>query len=370
MRLQLFRHYFTETERELVSHGSMKVSAFRYATGVEALKVENNLGYFIILPFQGQQIWAAHFHGKDLGMITGIKEPVPNAPYLKTYGGFLYHCGMNSFGVPQADDTHPLHGDTPNIPFDTAYLICGSDEKGAYISVGGTLDYQIAFTTHYLFTPECRLYEEDSVLRFTLSLKNMRTEPMEYMYLAHINFRPIDGAKLIYSAKRDAANIKVHKRIGANVPKEQAEKLMAYMERVQEDPSLADRVGAPDEVYDPEICFAIHYESDENGRAYTLQYLEGVGACYVSHPTDVLPVGVRWIARTGSEDAMGMVLPATAEHLGYSNAKRAGMVKTLAGGDTLQFSLEVGFVDERESRRIIQKINAILANESNRIERN
>ena len=39
------------------------------------------------------------------------------------------------------------------------------------------------------------------------------------------------------------------------------------------------------------------------------------GACYVSHPMDYLPYAIRWISRTGDEDSMGMVLPATCEHL-------------------------------------------------------
>ena len=363
MRMQVYRHFFTERERTILTHGEMSVSAFRYESGSEALKVTNPKGYFIILPFQGQQIWKACFLGRDLGMQTTVKEPIPNTDYLKTYGAFVYHCGMNSFGVPQADDNHPLHGDTPNIAYNEAYIDCGEDEKGRYIAVSGLLNFDIAFTKKYHFRPECRLYEDGTVLNFTLSLTNMRTEPMEYMYLAHINFRPVDGAKLIYCAKHDREHMKVHKRIGAGVPKEQADKLMDYMNRIQEDPFLGDRVGAEDEIYDPEICWAVRYEADENGRAYTLQYEEGAGAGYVSHPTDVLPVGVRWIARTGSEDAMGMVLPATAEHLGYMNAKRAGMVKTLAGGETLTFSFEAGYLPDEEARAVVRKIDSIMNRE-------
>lgn len=360
MRLFLSRNDFTDRERELLTHGNIQVSAFRYSSGVEALKIRNRKGYIISLPFQGQQIWRAHFLGKDLTMKGTMEEPKPTTEYLKTYGGFLYHCGVSAFGVPQKDDTHPLHGETPNIPYEKAYLDCGEDEGGKYLSVGGVLDYNIAFTRHYQFHPECRLYEDASVLKIDVTIENLRTEPMEYMYLCHINFRPVDGAELIYSAKKDREHIKVQKRIAAGVPAEQAEKLMRFMDAVQENPEIHDSVGAPGEIYDPEICFAIRYQGDENHRAYTLQYEKGAGACYVSHPTDVLPIGVRWISRTGSEDAMGMVLPATAEHLGYSNAKRAGMVKTLNKGEPLHFTIEAGYLDDAQAQGIIEKIGEIL----------
>lgn len=360
MQVNLLSSFFNDTEYLLLSHGDIKVTSFRYSTGVEALKVENNKGYFIILPFQGQQIWRANFLGKELVMDTKIKEPLPTTEYLKTYGGFLLHCGISAFGVPQSDDTHPLHGETPNIEYKKAHILCGEDENGKYVAVGGTLDYDIAFTRSYRFSPECRLYENASVMKITVSIKNKRNVPMEYMYLCHINFKPLDGAELIYSAKKDKEHIKVHKRIGADVPKEQAEKLMEFMNKVQENPSLHHRIGNAGEIYDPEICFAIKYEGDENNRAHTLQYKKGEGACYVSHPVDSLPVGVRWISRTGDEDAMGMILPATAEHLGYSNAKRDGYVKTLDGRETLTFYIEAGYIDEEMAEKIKEKIDKIV----------
>lgn len=344
VRITLQKEFFKEKEYELLSNGSMKVTAFCYSTGVEALKVENKRGYFIILPFQGQQIWRACFDGHDLVMKTKFDEPVPTTDYLKTYGGFLLHCGVCAFGVPQADDNHPLHGETPNVPYRKAYIDCGEN----YIAVGGNFDYDVSFTKNYTFSPECRLYEDDTVLKVFVELENRRTEPMEYMYLCHINFRPINGAELIYTADYDKEHIKVFKRIGDNVPPEQAKALRAYMDAVQENPSLHHKVGAEGQLYDPEICFAIRYKGDEEGRAYTMQYTEN-GACYVSHPTDILPTGIRWIARTGDEDSMGMVLPATGEHLGYQNAKRRGEVKILPGNAKLRFMIEAGYLEKERA---------------------
>ena len=48
MRIHLKREFFTDREYVLAENGAMKATAFRYSTGIEALKVENKKGYFII----------------------------------------------------------------------------------------------------------------------------------------------------------------------------------------------------------------------------------------------------------------------------------------------------------------------------------
>ena len=46
-----------------------------------------------------------------------------------------------------------------------------------------------------------------------------------------------------------------------------------------------------------------------------------------------LPVGVRWICRTADQDALGMILPATAEPEGYHAEQAKGNIKTLPAGE-------------------------------------
>ena len=348
MRIHIKKEFFTDREFVFFEDGQRKVTFFRYSTGVEAVKVENSKGYFIILPFQGQQIWRASFLGHDLVMRTKREEPIPTLEYLKTYGGFLLHCGISAFGSPGEGDKHPQHGETPNIPYQNAYIDCESD----YIAVGGYLDYDISFVRNYTFHPECRLYDDDTVLKLHVELENRRRSPMEYMYLCHINFRPFDGARLMYSAPYDKEHVKIHKIVSPDLPEEHAHALSAYMDAVEENPSLHHAIGAPGQIYDPEICFTIRYEGDEENRAYTLQRTDD-GACYVSHPVDILPYGIRWMSRTGDEDSCGMVLPATAEHFGYSYAKKNGQIKVLGGYETLQFVMEAGYLDEARTKELI-----------------
>lgn len=347
MKINLKKEMFADGEFVLAESGAMKATAFRYSTGVEALKIENTKGYFIILPYQGQQIWRASFDGRDLGMKTTIKEPVPNVKFLETYGGFLYHCGVESIGAPDANHLH--HGELPNKNYNSAYIICGEDEKGRYMAVGGTLDLDIAFVRKYQFRPECRLYEDATVLQIHVELENKRNEPMEYAYLCHINFAPIDGAKLVYNAHA----AKVHKSIPDSFTDEQKANLGGYLDKLEQDPTAGDVVGAPGQYYAPEITFTMMYEGE---RGYTMQVVEGEGACYASHPTKELPYAIRWISRTDTEDAMGMVLPATCEHLGYDYVKANGQLKYLAPRETLRFDIEAGWVDMEKVNEVKAKI--------------
>lgn len=350
MKLNLQKGFFTNTKKNLMVHGAFNINAFSYPSGVEALEIENKKCSFIFTPFKGQQIWHFCVDGRELSMQTSVKQPVDTMTYLENYGGFLYHCGVISFGAPDA--THPHHGEIPNAEYDSAYIACGEDENGKYILLGGELNHDTAFIRKYKFSPEIKLYEDSAVFKINVAIENLRSYPMEYMYLCHINFRPIDGAKLIYSAPCTPENIKVYRATGTK-------ELDDYMDALEKNPSLMNDVGHKGEIYDPEICFGIKYKGDENGRAYTLQYTEN-GACYVSHPVDVLSNGVRWISRTKNEDSMGMILPATAEHIGYENAKATGQLKILDGDSRLEFYMEAGYIDATEAENVKAKIENIL----------
>lgn len=351
MKIVLQKNFFTEIKQSFLTYGDFRINAFRYKSGVEALEIENSVCSFIFTPFKGQQIWHFKVAGEELSMQTTVKEPQKSSVYLENYGGFLYHCGVISFGA--ADATHPQHGEIPNAEYDTAYISCGEDAKGRYICLGGELNHDTAFIRKYRFSPEIKLYENSSMFRINVKLENLREYPMEYMYLCHINFKPIDGAKLIYSAKQDAEHIKIYRSCGSD-------KLEKYFDSLERDITVMNDVGGEEQCYDPEICFGIKYEADEAGRAHTMQYTND-GACYVSHPSDVLNNGVRWISRTKNEDSMGMILPATAEHIGYEYAKNNGQLKVLAANETLEFYIEAGYINKNEADRIKEKINLMIS---------
>ena len=86
---------FVEREKTLVEAGSLSASTFHFDSGVCGLRLKNDMGHLVTLPFQGQQIWSAEFGGRNLTMKSMFAEPRPTRDYLQTYGGFLL-CALTT----------------------------------------------------------------------------------------------------------------------------------------------------------------------------------------------------------------------------------------------------------------------------------
>ncbi|MBE7041422.1 MAG: DUF4432 family protein [Ruminococcaceae bacterium] len=357
-RINLYKEFFVEKERTVFSGGSLKATLFKYANGIEAVKLSNDKGYVTLLPFVGQQVWDMEFLGHNMVMKSIYDEPeVCYATYGESYGAFLMHCGLTAMGNPTSEDTHLPHGELPIAKYNEAYIIIGEDEKGKYVSLSGSYLFKRAFEHNYEFMPECRLYENASTIQMFITLKNHKDLPLEYFYLCHINYRPVDGAKLYYTAKPE--NITPHHEVPEGYPEALAAKTNDYLDRLDKDTSIMDTIDPETQSYAPEIVFTCKYDADENGDAHTMQLLPDGYACYVSHKPGELPFGLRWIARTADEDALGMVLPATAQHMGYLYCKERGQEKYLQPGETLTYHITTGILSPEESDKIKNKIIAL-----------
>lgn len=358
--IQLTPEQFLSEERVIVRSGSLSAAAFRFPGGVCGLRLANESGELVLLPFQGQQIWRAAFKGVDLTMKSMFDTPLPTTDYLSTYGGFLIHCGMTAMGVPGAADSHPLHGELPNMAYPEATLVLGEDGDGPFIALRGKTEYTIAFTVHYRAEPEVRLHAGATIADVSLTVTNLRARPLDYMYLCHINFRPVDGARLVYSAPADPQHVYAHVAVPDNLPPQDAVNLRNYIEAINRDPSVHHTIDANSQYYDPEIVMTIRYAADSDGYGHTLQVLPDGGAFYVAHRVQELPLVLRWIARTIDEDALGMALPATAEHHGKTKAGQDGQIKTLAGGSCITMSMRVGYLDAIAAAAAQNKVGQIL----------
>ncbi len=111
--LPLDQASFREAPVVLLEAGAISVTAFRYASGIAALRIQNAVGHLVVLPFRGQQIWDAHFHGRRLTMQTAFEHPVDTTDYLAGNGAYFIHCGGSAMGNPGPEDEHPLHGELP-----------------------------------------------------------------------------------------------------------------------------------------------------------------------------------------------------------------------------------------------------------------
>ncbi len=342
-KILLEKQFFSEKEKPLLQSDAFTASTFLYSTGVAALRVQNEKGELIWLPFKGQQIWNASFCGRDITMKSTFPEPVDTQDFGASYGCFMLHCGMTAMGNPAPEDAHPQHGELPSIAYDNAYVECGEDEDGHYIELGGEVRYRQCFAVDYTARPAIRLHEKDSVMDINMTVENNRTDPLEYLYLCHLNFRPVEGAKLVYSASRDSKHIKEHKDIPSSLPPDKAAKMASYMETLEQNPAVMDIIDAATQIYEPEIVFSVFYDADDAGWARCLQLIPD-GASYVAFRPSELPYGIRWIARTGNEDAMGMCLPATAEHKGLKYCREKGQIKTMPANGRITFHVKAGWL--------------------------
>jgi hypothetical protein len=117
----------------------------------------------------------------------------------------------------------------------------------------------------------------------------------------------------------------------------------------------------PDLAFDPEIVFTIDYLADREGWAHTMQRYPDGSADYIRHRPEQLDKGVRWICRTPDQDALGMVLPATAEPEGYHAEKAKGNIKILPAGASYSVEMEAGVLTPDEAQQMAGHIEQIVA---------
>ncbi|MEZ4835502.1 MAG: DUF4432 family protein [Caldilineaceae bacterium] len=353
--IHLHPSFFADKERTLIEAGALSASVFRFDSG--ALRLRNDMGELVMLPFQGQQIWSAHLGGRELTMKSMFDQPYPTQSYLHTYGGFLIHCGATRMGVPGPEDDHPLHGELPNAAYQQAWIVLGEDDGGAYIGLSGRFLYTVAFAHNYVAQPTVKIYTGSTLCHVGLEIQNLKQTPMELMYLAHANFRPVDNGRLLYSAIKDAEHVRVRRSIPSHVKPGPGYK--EFLDALGEHPEQ-HHVLAPDLVFDPEIVFNIDYLADVDGWAHTLQIHPDGSADYIRHRPDQLDVGVRWISRTPDQDALGLLLPATAEPEGYSAEKAKGNIKTIPAQGTWRCDYVLGAVGEDDVAGIAAQIERLV----------
>jgi hypothetical protein len=357
-RIHLFPEQFSSTERPLIEAGELSASSFRFESGVCGLRLKNDLGDLVMLPFQGQQIWSAEFGGRPLGMTSFFTEPQPTRVYLETYGGFLLHCGATAMGVPSAQDSHPLHGELPNAPYQKAWIILGEDEGGEYIGLGGRYHHIVAFNHNYTAEPVVKLHRNSSLFHIDLTVNNLKSSPMEWMYLAHINFRPVDFGRMVYSALPTSEHVRVRLSIPSHI--RPGPGYVEFLQALKEHPEQ-HHIFTPDKVFDPEVVFAIDYLADELGWAHSMQVHPDGSADYVRFNPVQLDKCIRWIVRTADQQALGFAMPATAEPEGYTAEKTKGNIKVIQGGGNISFEIVAGYLNPVEAQKVEAKIGEIVA---------
>lgn len=335
---------FGNAESELASYSGLTASTFRYSTGVLGLRLANSEGCVSLLPFQGQQIWDAEFRGRALGMKSIFSEPRPTRDFLGTYGGLLIHCGVTAMGNPGPSDSHPLHGELPNAPYDDAALLIGDDSAGPYMALTGSLHGARAFDYNYAVSTAVTLHGQGSRIGSVLSLRNLSSQPLMYMYLAHINFRPVDGSLLLDTAPSPDGVRLLSEDLDAG-----------QLDLIRQQPER-HRTISTSLRYDPELVLALDCRAGTDGLVHAMQLHPDGQADFVSYHSAAFDHAVRWISRSDGRDALGLLLPSTAEPDGYTAEKAKGNLKMLTSQSVASFAVEFGALDRHDAVALREKI--------------
>ena len=351
--VDLVPEQFGSSETVVARYAGLIATAFRYRSGVAGLRIGNAKGEIVMLPFQGQQIWDATFLGRSLTMRSMFVEPVATRDYLSNYGAFFLHCGATAMGNPGANDRHPLHGDLPNAPYRDVQLIVGDNEEGPFMALTGRCRQTVAFSHDYVAQPTVRLQRDATEVAVDLAIENLKRSPMELMYLAHINFRPADDGRLVDSVADDRADIVVRQVLPPFF--KPSERYLAYRDAIVADPSR-HRTLSKGEPIDPELVLTMKAKADAEGWAHALQVHPDGTADFVSFRPEELNYAVRWITRGADQDALGLVLPATAEPDGYLAARERGRLVVVAPGETFRCALRFGAMTAEQAAKQEQTI--------------
>ena len=354
VRIDLYKTLFTEKEKSLCEFGEFTVSAFRYESGVAALRIKNSRGEIVVLPFQGLQVWRAAFDGRELTMRSMFEQPKDTRVYLETYGAFLIHCGITGLGAPGPADHHPLHGELPNAPMDSAWL--NIDEESGSVTVAAQYQHTVAFTTNYNATITTTMAAGSALLDVTVAVENLKQTPMDLMYLAHANFCPVDNGQLHYSANYSAQNVRVRQSIPGHVTPKPGYK--EFIEQLAQDPTPHHSL-KPGLAFDPEVVFEIDMNADAEGYGHALQEHPEGFSDYICYRPDEAPVCMRWICRTPDQGGLGVAFPATSGVEGYTTEKAKGRVVNLDGGEIWRIGMRMGHLTATETSDVIRTIKQI-----------
>jgi hypothetical protein len=357
-RIRIERHFFTEKEQTMLEYEGLKVTLFIYESGVEAVRLSGDQGSVVVLPYMGQMIWDAELAGRRLTMGSMFDQPKLTDFFLHTYGCFMMHCGALRMGCPGPQDTHPLHGELPCAPYRDVSVRFGTDERVPYLCITGTYEHDLAFTAHYRAQPEVRMWSGSSLLDISMNIENRSRYPMDLMYMCHINYRPVDHGRIVQSLPWDSDHMVLRTSIPEHVTV--SKKFLAFMDRVQADPSLT-QVLKPDDEYRPEMAiFMKGLMTDEQGFCHFMQVHPDGTADYVGYRPDLMDHPSRWIMRTGEQEALGIALPSTCDPEGYAAEKKKGHLREVPGDSSLSLKMRTGVLDRSKTAEMEDHITRLL----------
>jgi len=345
---QLQKAFFRTQPVEIVKAAGCSATLFTYESGIEAVRLKNARGHLVVLPYFGQMIWQAMFDGVDLTMQSRFTEPRPASDIVGTYGCLMYHSGLLRNGNPTAEDTHALHGEMPVAPMQRARIETGEDAQGPWLALVSEREYLMGFGDHYLAQPRVVIRPDSATFEVCMEVENLSRNPMDLMYMCHANFAYVEGARIIQPAAFTAADTVIRSSVPAIVKANDA--YLARLEQLRHDPASTEVLSAELQP-DPELVFYIkNLRKAEDGQVHVMLRRPEGDAFTVNYNPEHFPFLTRWILANNMQKVCAFAMPATCGVEGYLAEKRAGNVRSLAGGERACFSMTLGYLNAQESQ--------------------
>lgn len=337
LKINLSHKMFAQNDFEVLSNSSYKVSAFKYESGVEALKIQNSRGYLIVLPFEGLIIWDAFFNNTSLKMKDMFSQPYPGENIADTYGCFQFTSGLLANGTPAPDDTHPLHGEFSTSPMDKSWIIMDKDT----LKICSSFEYVKGFGYHYLAEPSVTMNKDSALFKIEQQVTNLSEyQPMPIMYMCHMNYAFAENGKISSNIPNEAFTLRQSVPGHVHPTKE----WLDYNEKLKKSEKLINILDKP-EKYDPEIVYFADNISQYVKDAEFKMKIDSTHTFVIKFPTDEFNVVTRWLLYNPDQQVAAFALPGTNRPEGYNAAVRNNSLQHLAPKEKRNFTVITGIED-------------------------
>lgn len=341
--LTLKKSFFNGAPFTIASTDACRAELFTYDSGIEAIRISNRRGHLIVLPYYGQMIWQAVFDGVDLGMSSMFKAPRPASDIVGTYGCFMYHSGLLRNGNPGATDTHALHGEMPLAPMDTAGIEIGEDSAGRWMAVIGEREYLMGFGDHYIARPRVTIRPDEAMFEISMEVKNLAVDAMDLMYMCHANFAFVEAGTIIQPTSFTKADTVIRSSVPSIVKTNEA--YVQHLAKMKEDPSATEQIDSS-VGFNPELVFYLkNLQPAADDLVHVMLRRPAGDAFAVAYDPATFSHLVRWILANNKQQVCAFAMPATCGVEGYTAEKKAGHVRSLAGGESACFKIKLGYLD-------------------------
>ena len=335
---QLFNRHYTQDELRRLTGTLDQIAGIRMveyadgkARGMRAAEVYTGSGFrFTVWLDRAMDIGPAEYAGKALAWLhPALGTPATYEPaggnWLRTFGGGLMTTsGLTHIGAPDQEggEAFGTHGRASHLPAQAVSTHCGWNGDAYELVLEGQVRQSVLFGENLLLSRRISTTLGTTSLRIEDRLVNEGFQPVNPMLLYHCNF-------------------------GFPVVSPDTELVVDDLDVRPRDEAAAAGLGAQNHFQPPDPSFTeqvFFHKVKPDAQGYATARLINRAldfGAFVRYRTAELPVLVQWKMMGAGAYVAGLE-PATNPLAPRATLRQAGLLKTLAPGESLSFSVEIG----------------------------